>query len=227
MINKPLLDFLSQFVTEHKKELLEKVLDNRTRKLTVVLEDIFQSQNASAIVRTCECFGIQDIHIIESISKYGTNLKVLKGSHNWVTIIKHKFKKNEGPKAAFDELKAAGYKVLVTSVRPGSKSIFDIDPIEMGKIALVMGNELHGASGIAQENADHLVHIPMVGFTESFNVSVSTAICASALLNKIRVEGNDWRLSDEEKAEIRFRWIRSMVRKVDILERNFLKGEKS
>ena len=76
-INKPLLDFLSQFVTDHKKELLEKILDNRTRQLTVVLEDIFQSQNASAIVRTCECLGIQDIHIIESLSKYGTNLKVV------------------------------------------------------------------------------------------------------------------------------------------------------
>jgi tRNA (guanosine-2'-O-)-methyltransferase len=224
MINKPLLDFLSQFVTEHKKELLEKVLDNRTRKLTVVLEDIFQSQNASAIVRTCECLGIQDIHIIESLSKYGTNLKVLKGSHNWVTIIKHKFKKNEGPKTVFDELKAAGYKVLVTSVLPGSKSIFDIDPDELGKIALVMGNELHGASSIAQENADCLVHIPMVGFTESFNVSVSTAVCATTLLNKIRNSEIDWRLSEEEKEEIRFRWIRSMVRKVDILERNFLKS---
>jgi tRNA (guanosine-2'-O-)-methyltransferase len=221
-INKPLLDFLSQFVTEHKKELLEKILDNRTRKLTVVLEDIFQSQNASAIVRTCECLGIQDIHVIESISKYGTNLKVLKGSHNWVNIIKHK--KNEGPKVAFDELKAAGYKILVTSVLPGSKSIFDINPEELGKIALVMGNELHGASSIAQDNADYLVHIPMVGFTESFNVSVSTAICATTLLNKIRASEVDWRLTDEEKEEIRFRWIRSMVRKVDILERNFLKS---
>lgn len=222
-INKPLLDFLSQFVTDHKKELIEKVLNNRTRKLTVVLEDIFQSQNASAVVRTCECLGIQDIHIIESLSKYSTNLKVLKGSHNWVTIKKHKFKKNEGPKAAFDALKAAGYKVLVTSVLPGSQSIFEIDPVAMGKVALVMGNELRGASAIAQENADQLVHIPMVGFTESFNVSVSTAICATAILNKIRTEENDWRLSEAEKEEIRFKWIRSMVRRVDVLERNFLK----
>jgi tRNA (guanosine-2'-O-)-methyltransferase len=225
MINKPLLDFLSQFVTEHKKELLERILDNRTRRLTIVLEDIFQSQNASAIVRTCECMGIQDLHIIESISKYGTNLKVLKGSHNWINIIKHKFKKNEGPKAAFDELKQAGYKVLVTSVLPGSQSIYDINPDELGKIALVMGNELRGTSDIAQQNADGLVHIPMVGFTESFNVSVSAAICASTLLNKIRSSETEWRLTAEEKDEIRFRWIRSMVRKVEVLERNFLKDQ--
>lgn len=223
-INKPLLEFLSQFVSDHKKELMERVLGNRTRNLTLVLEDIFQSQNASAIVRTCECLGIQDIHVIESRSKYGTNLKVLKGSHYWVNINKHKFKKNEGPKAAFDKLKELGYKILVTSVSPGSQSIYDINPDELGKIALVMGNELHGASSVAHENADGLVHIPMVGFTESFNVSVSAAICATTLLNKIRAGERDWRLNDEEKDEIRMQWIRSMVRRVDVLERNFLKA---
>lgn len=222
-INKPLLDFLSQFVTDHKKELMERVLANRTRHLTVVLEDIFQSQNASAIVRTCECFGIQDIHIIESRSKYGTNLKVLKGSHYWVNLIKHKCRKPETPKVAFDKLKAMGYKVLVTSVSPGSKSIFDIDPAEAGKLALVMGNELHGASPEAVACADHLVHIPMVGFTESFNVSVSAAICVSTLVNKIRGSELAWQLTDEEKEEIRLKWTRSMVKRSEILERNFLK----
>jgi len=190
----------------------------------VVLEDIFQSQNASAVIRTCECLGIQDVHIIESRSKYGTNLKVLKGSHNWVNIIKHKFKKNEGPKAAFDDLKKLGYKILVTSVSSESQSIYDLNPDELGKIALVLGNELHGTSTVAQENADMLVHIPMVGFTESFNVSVSAAICTSTLLNKIRTSEIDWRLAQEEKDEIRMKWIKSMVRRVDVLERNFLKG---
>ncbi len=203
---------------------MEKVLANRTRKLTVVLEDIFQSQNASAVIRTCECFGIQDVHVIESRSKYGTNLKVLKGSHHWVNIIKHKFKKTEGPKIAFDKLKEAGYKILVTSVSPGSQSIYDINPVELGKIALVLGNELHGASTVAQDNADGLVHIPMVGFTESFNVSVCAAICISLLVNKIRESENDWRLSENEKDEIRLKWIRAMVKRVEVLERNFLKA---
>jgi len=203
---------------------MEKVLASRTRKLTVVLEDIFQSQNASAVIRTCECFGIQDVHIIESRSKYGTNLKVLKGSHHWVNIIKHKFKKNEGPKAAFDKLKELGYKILVTSVSPGSQSIYDINPDELGKIALVMGNELHGASTVAQENADALVHIPMVGFTESFNVSVSAAICISTWVNKIRASETEWSLNEEEKDDIRMKWVRSMVKRVEVLERNFNKS---
>jgi len=200
-------------------------LADRTKRLTVVMEDIFQSQHASAVIRTCECLGIQDVHIIESRSKYGTNLKVLKGSHNWVNIMKHRFKKNEGPKAAFDELKKSGYKILVTSVSPQSQSIYDIVPDALCKVALVLGNELHGASAVARENADALVHIPMVGFTESFNVSVSAAICVSTLLNKIRTSSEiEWRLSEEEKDEIRMKWIKSMVKRVDVLERNFLKG---
>lgn len=224
-INQPLFDFLYQFVSDHKKELLEKVLSNRTRKLTVVMEDIFQSQNASAVIRTCECLGIQDVHVIESRAKYGTNLKVLKGSHHWVNIIKHKSQTKEGPKPAFEELKKMGYKIWVTSVAPGSQSIYDINPDELSKIALVLGNELHGTSAEADEHADALVHIPMVGFTESFNVSVSAAICCSVLLNKIRSSQIDWRLSGEEQAEIRMEWVRAMVNRVDVLERNFLKGQ--
>ena len=220
-VNKPLLEFLLQFVSDHKKSLMEKVLDNRTRRLTLVMEDIFQSQNASAMVRTCECFGVQDIHILESRSKYGTNLKVLKGSHFWVNLIKHK---KEKPIDTYINLKSLGYKILVTSVSPGSKSIFDVDPIELGKIALVMGNELRGISKEAEENADQLVHIPMVGFTESFNVSVSAAICISHLVNKIRQSDLDWKLTEAEKDEIRMTWVKLMVKKSDVLERNFLKG---
>ena len=224
--DKPLIEFLSQFVSDHKKELMEKILADRTRCLTVVLEDIFQSQNASAIIRTSECFGIQDAHIIESRSKYGTNLKVLKGSHYWVNIIKYKFKKDEGPQAAFDNLKKAGYKILVTSVSPESQSIFDINPLEYGKIALVLGNELHGASSVATKNADGFVHIPMVGFTESLNVSVSAAICTSTLVNKIRASETGWRLSEAEKDELRLIWVRSMVRRSDLLEKNFREKNK-
>jgi tRNA (guanosine-2'-O-)-methyltransferase len=218
-INKPLLDFLLQFVSDHKKVLMEKVLDNRTRRLTLVMEDIFQSQNASAMVRTCECFGIQDIHIIEGRAKYGTNLKVLKGSHYWLNLIKHKKQK---PTEVYNKLKADGYKILVTSVSPGSKSIYEINPEETGKIALVMGNELHGTSEEAMACADELVHIPMVGFTESFNVSVSAAICISQLVNKIRSIETDWKLSEEEKDDIRMKWVKLMVKKSDVLERNFL-----
>lgn len=224
MLRGELTVFLSQFVSEHKLALMEQVLDQRTRYLTVVMEDLHQSQNTSAIVRTCECLGIQDVHIIEEQAKYGTNKKVLKGSHYWVDLIKHKIRNvAAGPKAALEELKNQGYRILVTSVDPGSRPVQDID-VSAGKLAVVMGNELRGASGQAVELADELVHIPMVGFTESFNVSVSAAIILSQLREKIIASGDHWKLTEGEKAELRLSWVRVMVKKSDVLEREFLRA---
>ena len=216
--------FLSQFVSEHKLQLMEQVLDQRTRYLTVVMEDLHQSQNTSAIVRTCECLGIQDVHIIEEQARYGTNKKVLKGSHYWVDLIKHKVKHvKAGPTAALEELKTQGYRILVTSVDPGSRPVQEID-VSQGKLAVVMGNELRGASGQAVQLADELVHIPMVGFTESFNVSVSAAIILSQLREKVMSIGDRWKLTEEERAELRLAWVRVMVKKSDVLEREFIRA---
>ncbi len=112
---------LSQFVSDHKKEFVEKVLNARTRNITVVLEDIFQSQNASAVIRTCECMGIQDIHIVENITKYSINPRVLKGSNKWIDIIHHRSKSKNNTETLFRQLKDAGYKIIVTD--PGLDGI--------------------------------------------------------------------------------------------------------
>ena len=182
-INKPLLDFLSQFVTDHKKELLEKVLANRTRRLTVVLEDIFQSQNASAVVRTCECMGLQEIHMVENITKYSINPKVLRGANKWIDIKRYRSKKEHNTIACFDKLRSEGYKILVADPDEDGISVHDID-VKEGRIALLFGNELRGASKEAIANCDSKVKIPMYGFTESLNISVSVAICLDSLINK-------------------------------------------
>ena len=105
---------LSQFVSDHKKEFVDKVLNARTRNITVVLEDIFQSQNASAVIRTCECMGIQDIHIVENITKYSINPRVLKGSNKWIDIIHHCSKSKNNTEALFRQLKDVDYKIIVT-----------------------------------------------------------------------------------------------------------------
>src|SRR5690606_26240495 len=83
-------DHLSRFVSEHKKALTERILAQRTRYVTVVLENIYQSQNASACIRTCECMGLQDIHIVEDTSKYQLNIRVLKGSHKWMSLQRYR-----------------------------------------------------------------------------------------------------------------------------------------
>jgi tRNA (guanosine-2'-O-)-methyltransferase len=219
---KKLIAFLQQYITDHKKDLMDRVLAQRTRHLTVVLEDIMQSQNASAVVRTCECLGLQDIHIIENYSKYGTNKKVLKGSHYWVDMIRHKGRQQDNTHACFRHLKERGYQILITDPAPDGKSIYEV-PVDR-PIALVMGNELKGISDSARAYTDQKVHIPMFGFTESLNISVSSAICLSTLLHKLRAsETISWQLTDTEKEIIRLRWLRNVIRRSELLEREFLK----
>ncbi|GIL24073.1 MAG: tRNA (guanosine(18)-2'-O)-methyltransferase [Bacteroidota bacterium] len=220
--NQLLTEHLANYITEHKKAFVNQVLDMRTRHITMVLEEIFQSQNASAVIRTCECMGLQDIHIIENEVKYAINRRVLKGSYKWVDLIKYRTRENTGTALCFAELKRKGYTILVTDPSPDGKSIYDI-PIN-NKLAIVMGNELHGTSAYALAHADEKVHIPMYGFTESLNISVSAALCLQAVIPKMRQSEVPWQLSDEEKDIIRLQWYRKMVRRCEIIEREFLKA---
>jgi len=221
--SKRLSEYLSRFISDHKKDFVERVLEQRTRYITVVLEDIYQSQNASAVIRTCECMGIQDIHIIENESKYMVNRRVLKGSYKWVDLIRYKGKlKNNNTAACYERLRADGYKIAATDPSPEGVSIHEV-PVH-NKIALVMGNELRGTSSYALDHADLKVRIPMYGFTESLNISVSAAICLNSLVPMLRNQEVNWKLTEDEKDEIRLRWYRKMVRNAEILEKEFLKS---
>lgn len=213
---------LSQFVSDHKKEVVEKVLNARTRDITVVLEDIFQSQNASAVIRTCECMGIQDIHIVENITKYSINPRVLKGSHKWIDIIHHTSKTMNNTEALFSRLKEEGYKILVTDPGVDGISIQDVD-VE-NKLALVFGNELRGISKEARRLCDQKVKIPMYGFTESLNISVSAAICLNTIITRLHGKGAFGGLSQQDKEALKLKWYRKIVRKSDLIEREFLRA---
>jgi tRNA (guanosine-2'-O-)-methyltransferase len=218
--NKLLINHFSTYLTDHRKEVVEQVLNFRTRHITLVLEEIYQPHNASAVIRTCECMGIQDIHFIENEVKYEVNKRVLKGSHKWIDLIKYKEK--NAVATCFNHLKSQGYKILVTDPSPDGVSIHDV-PID-NKIALVMGSELHGTSAFALSQADIKVRIPMYGFTESLNISVSAAMCLNTLIPKLHKSEVGWQLSETEKEDIRFRWIRKMMKRPEIMEREFLKS---
>jgi tRNA (guanosine-2'-O-)-methyltransferase len=219
--NHLLTEHLANYITDHKKDFVNLVLNQRTRHVTIVLEEIFQSQNASAVIRTCECMGLQDIHIIENEVKYAINRRVLKGSYKWVDLIKFRTREKSGTEQCFDELKRKGYTILVTDPSPDGKSIYDV-PVD-SKLAIVMGNELHGTSPYALAHADEKVYIPMHGFTESLNISVSAALCLQAVLPRLRQSSVTWQLSEAEKDFIRLQWYRKMVRRVEIIEREYLK----
>jgi tRNA (guanosine-2'-O-)-methyltransferase len=217
-----LFNHLAQFVSDHKKESIEKVLNERTRHVTVVLENIYQSQNSSAVIRTCECMGIQDIHIVENTAKYQLNVKVLKGSDKWLNLERYRLKGVNNTETCFAHLRQQGYKILIADPAEDGVPIDEIDVLE-NRIALVFGNELNGASSYALENSDQKIRIPMYGFTESLNISVSVAICLNTLMGKFRQSQTGLGLSEIEKRVIKLAWYRKIVKRSDILEREFLR----
>jgi tRNA (guanosine-2'-O-)-methyltransferase len=219
---KMIADHFSQYITDHKKQFIEKVLNERTRHITLVLEDIYQSQNASAVVRTCECLGLQDIHIIEDDSKYSVNKRVLKGANKWIDLHRYKMKGFNNTEICFRKLRDLGYRILVADPSPDGISINEI-PTDK-KLAIVMGNELNGSSEYALAHAEQKIVIPMHGFTESFNISVSAAICLNTLLTKLRSSTTSWQLSVEEKEILRLEWFRKVVRRSDLIEQEFLRS---
>lgn len=217
------LGHLAQFASEHKREFVERVLAGRTRYVTVVLEDIFQSQNASAVVRTCECMGIQDVHIVENTAKYHTNIRVLKGSDKWLNLERYHEPGVNNTATCFEKLRAEGYRILVADPGEDGISIHDVD-VTAGKTALVFGNELRGISDYAVQHGDGRVRIPMYGFTESLNISVSVGISLSNLIAKLRQSGVEFTLSKEERDSLRLSWYRKIVRGSDVIEREFLRS---
>ncbi|MFL5728820.1 MAG: TrmH family RNA methyltransferase [Cytophagaceae bacterium] len=222
-MQEELIKHLSQFITENKRQKIEEALQYRTYYLTVVLEDIYQAHNASAVVRTCDCFGIQQMHVIENRNQYKVNPDVTLGSSKWVDIIHHN-KAEQNTRASLESLKSAGYRLIATTPHKDDTNLEDL-PLD-SKTALLFGTEKEGLSQEALELADGFVKIPMFGFTESLNISVSAAICIHQLSMKLRNSDIDWRLTDQEKNVIRLNWIRGIVQRSELLEKDFLNNYK-
>jgi tRNA (guanosine-2'-O-)-methyltransferase len=220
---KHLLEHLGRFVSDHKKDFIQKVLEGRTRQLTVVMEDIYQSQNASAVIRTSECMGLQDIHIVEQLSKYDINPRVLKGSNKWMTLYRYNDRSINNTKKCFDFLHDRGYDILVADPDERGTPIQEVEIDQVRKVALVFGNELRGVSQYGLENADQRIRIPMYGFTESLNISVSVAICLHTLVSKLHQVQDRAHLTDDEQEMLKLEWYRKIVRRSDLIEREFLR----
>ncbi len=167
-MQKQLTDYLSEFVTSQRLELFNKVLENRTGYITVVMEDIYQPQNASAVLRTCDCFGIQYIHVVENQYEFTVDNEVAMGASKWLTIQKYNRKK-ENSLQAVKELKKRGYRIVATSPHINDQLLPDFD-LSKGKVALVFGSEMPGISEIIKNEADEFLKIPMVGFTEKLSI---------------------------------------------------------
>jgi tRNA (guanosine-2'-O-)-methyltransferase len=209
-----LYEALSEFFSENKRQLLDQNIQNRTKHITLVMEDIFQSQNASAVLRTADCFGIQDVHIIENQYEYTLNPDVALGSSKWVNYYRYNKKDENNTLLAYDDLRKKGYKIIATLPHENDVMLQDLDISQ--PIALVFGTEKTGLTETAIKNADAFVKIPMYGFTESFNISVSAALCSFYLTEKMRnTTGLDWKLTENQQIEQKLYWARQIVREAD------------
>jgi tRNA (guanosine-2'-O-)-methyltransferase len=192
-----LIDFLSGFVTLERLSLFNKIISFRTNYITVVLEDIYQTQNASAVLRTSDCFGIQNVHVIENSNVFHVNPDVVRGASNWVTV--NRYNRNEhNTTEALRKLKQEGYRIIATSPHEHDVNLENFD-LEKGKAAFVFGTERPGLTDFVKNEANEFMKIPMVGFTESLNVSVSVAITLHYLTQKLRNHSEiEWHLTEEE-----------------------------
>lgn len=222
-MQKDLKTYLAAFITENKKARIEEVLSKRTRYVTLVLEDIFKAHNASAVLRTVDCFGLQDIHIIENYNNYKVNPYVTRGASQWIDLIKHNKKGENNTALCYQSLKDQGYKIYATT--PNSEGILPEDILLDHKIAIALGNEHEGLSDYALKHADGLVRLPMYGFTESFNISVTAAICLYDLIRRLFNSEIHWQLSEWEKEELRLKWYMKIVKRSDLHEKEFNKQQ--
>jgi tRNA (guanosine-2'-O-)-methyltransferase len=206
------IEVLREFMLPARKEGVEKVLSQRTQYLTVVLENIYHPQNASAVVRTCECFGIQDIHIIEEKKKYRPNADVVRGASKWLNIQQY-----HSTSECIKTLKDQGYKIAATTLE--GEKIIPIEEVPLDSpLAICFGTEDMGLSDEIINMADFRIKIPMYGFTESFNISVAAAIClysASTRLRNSQINSKEIGLKEDLKDKLRLDWHKKCVKNAD------------
>ncbi len=222
MDNAILYEKLSGFISDNKRALFERIAPERTRHVTVVLEDIYQAHNASAVVRTAELLGIQDLHIIENRNKYTVNPEVTLGSSKWVDM--HRYRsKEQNTIACIQRLKAEGKQIVVTSPRADGTTPATIALDR--PLAFCFGTELTGASEELIAHADLHLRIPMYGFTESYNISVSAAIVLYTVMERLRLSDVPWRLNEAEQLALKLDWARKVVHSAAHLEEHFRRND--
>ena len=195
----------SQLFSDNKRDLFDRLAPLRTRHIAVVLEDIYQSHNASAVLRSCDCFGVQDVHVIEANNPFNPAGDVAVGSSKWVDYYPY-----ADTPSAYQRLRSLGYRIVATTPHTDDTLITDLDISQ--PIALVFGTELTGLTQQAIDLADSYVKIPMYGFTESFNISVCAALSLFSLTSRLRTSNLPWQLSPEQILDLKIHWCSQAIR---------------
>lgn len=208
MFNSDLLTYLETYLTEERKLRFMNVLENRTKYLTVAIEDVFQLHNTSAVIRSCDAFGIQEVHVIED--RFGQRLdkNIAMGAEQWVDVNRYNTTTD-----CMNALREKGYQIVATTPHTASNFLheFEID----GPTALFFGTEKEGLSEEVLQQADKFIKIPMVGFSESLNISVSAAIIIQELTQKLRSSDLDWEMTAIDILEKRLDWTKKSIKDVE------------
>ncbi|MCF8320542.1 MAG: RNA methyltransferase [Flavobacterium sp.] len=214
MIDIAYLEFLENILTENRKERFLNVLKNRTRHFTVAVEDVFQMHNTSAVMRSCEVFGIQELNVIEQRFGKRIDKEIAMGAQKWVDI--NAFDSISG---CLDNLQSRGYQIIATTPHENDCLLEDFDISKPS--ALFFGTERDGLSDEILKRADGFLKIPMVGFTESLNISVSAAIIIQNITERLRKSNIQWQLTEEEIIEKRLQWAKNTIKDINRIESRY------
>ncbi len=216
--------YLCGFLTAGRLAAIERVLAQRTRFLTVVLEELCHAPNASAILRSCECLGIQDVHVISERNRFRLVRGASSGAAKWLTLRHYSAAGADNTAVCLTALREVGYRIVATSLQPGAVPVQEL-PMDR-PVALCVGNEENGISDKLYGMAEARVFLPMCGFTQSFNVSVATALCLHSLTERLQQSDISWHLSNAARDELRFEWICKSLRHRRLLVERFLAEQK-
>ncbi len=216
--NTDYLSYLSGFITQNRMLGFEKVLENRTNHFCVAVEDVYQLHNTSAVMRSCEVFGVQNLHVIEQKFSKTIDKQIAMGAEKWVDIQMHK-----STQTCISEIKSKGYQIVATTPH---KDAFLLDDFDITKPStLFFGTEKMGLSSEIMDQADTYIKIPMYGFTESLNISVSAAIILNNITTRLRKSSIDWQLSEEELLTKKIDWARKSIKDIDFITERFLQNQ--
>lgn len=213
MVDLKLLAYLESYLTENRRQRFDKVLEERTKHFTVATEDVYQLHNTSAVIRSCDVFGIQEVHIVEERNSKRIDREIAMGAQKWVDL--NRF---HSVKTCIQDLKQKGYQIVATTPHANNCLLHEFDVTK--KSCFFFGRETEGLSQEVIDQADTFLKIPMYGFTESLNISVSAAIVLQHVTTKLKQTDIDWKLSLEERQQKRLDWIKKTIKSYDeIVER--------
>lgn len=219
MVDLDYLAFLENILTDNRKERFQQVLSKRTNHFTIAMEDIFQLHNTSAVMRSCEVFGIQQLNIIEERYTKSIDKEIAMGAQKWVDV--NRFDSISG---CISSMKSKGYQIIATTPHEND---CDLDDFDISKpSAIFFGTERDGLSEEVLQNADGFLKIPMAGFTESLNISVSAAIIIQNLMSRLHKSDIKWQLSEEEILDKRLQWAKNTIKDIKRIEERYYSENK-